>query len=114
MKKLRKGFKAMVAAFITSFILVGAVNFLVDKEILPGYSATVLLVFNIVMSIISLPKMRRWGISYAIGWLAGAIILAVLGLMDTVGIVLNIIAPSVFLGLRIVMRVRKGLSFQRD
>jgi hypothetical protein len=110
MKRMKSGlFQALSSALIALFLVV-AVSFGVKQEWIPAYSTIVLSIFNIITSLLSLKKMRRWGIFYTIGWLAGAVLFYYLGLLDTLDIVFNIVAPITMLFLRLYLALKKAVK----
>lgn len=110
MKKLKSGLVEALSSTIIGLALIAAVSFCADKGWIPAYSTIILSVINIIASIISIRKMRKWGIFYACGWLAGAFIFNALGLFDNWDIFFNIAVPIIILVLRFILWVSKPFA----
>jgi hypothetical protein len=110
LKKLKSGLGQAVVSTLIGLILVLAISYLVKMGWIPAYSTTILSFFNIAASILAMRKMRRWGIFYAIGWLAGAFLFNALGLFETIDVIFNIVAPIVILILRFLLWVKNSLQ----
>lgn len=108
LKKIGKGLWQSVWGAVVGFALMSVVSLFVKLGIFPDWSVTVLGIVNLVSSLLMLKAMKRWAVLYAVGWLAGASIFLYLGLLSTLGIILNIAAPIAILVLRFVVWVRKG------
>lgn len=106
MKKLKSGFLQAISSIILGFIITGAVQFCAKEGWIPSYSTVILSVFNIIANIITMRKVRGWGIFYTLGWLAGSFIFKEVGLLETIDFVFNIIAPICILFARLVIWVR--------
>jgi hypothetical protein len=110
MKRMKSGLFQALSSTLIGLFLVMAVSFCVKQEWIPSYSTIILSIFNIIASLVSLKKMRRWGIFYTFGWLAGAILFYYLGLLDTVDIIFNIAAPVIMFFLGLVLSVKNSLK----
>jgi hypothetical protein len=110
MRKLKSGLMQAASSTLIGLILVSATSYFAKQGWIPSYSPILLGVFNIVASVLTLSKMRRWGIFYGLGWLAGAFIFNALGLLGTVDIVFNIAAPIVIMLLRLLIVIRNSLQ----
>jgi hypothetical protein len=110
MKKMKSGLVKAISSTLIGLMLVSAISYFAKEGWIPSYSVTLLGVFNIITSILTLSKMRRWGVFYGLGWLTGAFIFNALGLLGTVDIVFNIAAPIVIILLRLFMAVKNSLQ----
>jgi hypothetical protein len=110
MKKLKSGLGQAISSTLIGLILIACVSYLVKQEWIPSYSTLLLSAFNIIASLLTMSKMRRWGIFYACGWLAGAFIFNALGLLGTVDIIFNIVVPIAILFLRLMLAIRNSLE----
>jgi hypothetical protein len=109
MKKIKTGLTQSVASIVIGFVITTAVAFLAEKGWIPSYSVILLSLFNIITSILSMLKMRRWGVFYAIGWLISSIVFAWIGLLGTTGIIFNIIVPLAILGIRLMLWINQPI-----
>jgi hypothetical protein len=109
-KKLKSGLGQAISSTLIGLLLVTAVSFCVTQGWIPSYSTLLLSIFNIITSLLSMRKMRGWGVFYAFGWLAGAFIFNALGLFGTADIIFNIAAPIAILVLRFVLWVKNSIS----
>src|SRR5512137_2444888 len=107
-KKIRVGFKESVVSIIIGFILTLLISTLVGNGWIPDYSLTLFTVFNIIGNILTLNKMRFWGLFYTIGWMVAslAFVIAFPDLLSTLEIVLNIMAPVLILVIRFLYWIR--------
>jgi len=107
MKKIKAGLVKAISSAIIGFFVTTVVTFLANKGYIPSYSIIILSVFNMITSILTMLKMRRWGIYYAIGWVISSAILAWMGLLGTTGIIFNIVIPSGILLIRLILWLSK-------
>ncbi|HXY74342.1 MAG TPA: hypothetical protein VEH58_03355 [Dehalococcoidales bacterium] len=107
MKKIKAGLVKAISSAIIGFFVTTVVTFLANKGYIPSYSIIILSVFNMITSILTMLKMRRWGIYYAIGWVISSAILAWIGLLGTTGIIFNIVIPVIILLIRFVLWLSK-------
>jgi hypothetical protein len=108
MKKLKSGLGQAVSSTLIGLVIVALVGFLTRKGLIPGYSIILLSIFNILASLLTMTKMRRWGLFYTFGWLAGAFIFNALGLLGTADFIFNIVVPIMILILRVVLTIKKS------
>jgi len=101
MNKLPSGLVKAVSSIVLGLLLTAAVGYLTRIGWLPEYSAVVLSVVNIIANLFTLRKMQRWGIFYTLGWLGGSLLFKMLGLLDTIDLCFNILAPCLLFILRI-------------
>jgi hypothetical protein len=101
MKKFKTGLVQAVSSVVLGLVLTAAVGYLAKNGWLPDYSVIILSVFNIIANLLTLRKMRGWGIFYTLGWLGGSLLFKLLGLMDTLDFYFNVLAPCLIFCLRI-------------
>ena len=82
MKKLKSGFLQAISSVIIGFLVTAVAN------------------------VITLRKVRSWGIFYTLGWLGGSFLFKEAGLLETFDFVLNIIAPIGILFTRLIIWIR--------
>lgn len=109
MKKLKSGLLQAIFSALIGLILTTIVGLCAKQGWIPSYSPLVLSVINIILNIITINKMRRWGIFYTFGWLAGSFAFKALGLMDTTDLIFNIIVPVAILVIRLILWFRSLL-----
>jgi hypothetical protein len=107
-KKIKVGFKESVLSIITGFILTLLISILVGNGWIPDYSLTLFTLVNVIGNILTLYKMRFWGLFYTIGWMFAslAFVIAFPDLLSTLEIVLNIMAPVLILFIRFLFWIR--------
>jgi hypothetical protein len=110
MKKIKSGLGQAIISTLIGLFLLAAVSFCVNKGWIPSYSSVLLSIFNILTNILSMRKMRKWGIYYTAGWLAGAFIFNAFGLFDTIDIIFNIVAPIVIFLIRFVLWIKNSMQ----
>ncbi len=108
MKRLKSGLSQVISSTLIGLIVTAVIAFCVNKEWIPSYSLTLFSVFNILANVLTMNKMRRWGIFYTFGWLAGSFIFNALGLMGTLDMVFNIVIPLVILLFRFMLWIRNS------
>ena len=109
-KKLGSGLKAAIIGVVFGIILTFLINFMVEVGWLPDFAQPVFSVVSIIGNILTLTKMRSWGIFYTVGWLSGSFLF--MGMMSTTDLVLNIVVPILIFLIRFVLWV-KQLSLSR-
>jgi hypothetical protein len=107
-KKIKGGFKESVLSIIIGFILTLLISTLVGNGWIPDYSLTLFTILNVIGNILTLNKMRFWGLFYTIGWMFAslAFVIAFPDLLSTLEIVLNIMAPVLILFIRFLYWIR--------
>ncbi len=110
-KKLNNGFKESVISIVTGFILTLAINALVSYGLIPDYSLTIFTILNVIGNLLTLNKMRFWGLFYSVGWMFASLVFVILfpDLLSTLEIVLNIMAPFLILVIRLLFWFRGKL-----
>jgi hypothetical protein len=81
-KKLKSGLLQAIFSALIGLILTTIVGLCAKQGWIPAYSPLVLSIINIILNIFTINKMRRWGIFYTFGWLAGSFAFKALGLME--------------------------------
>jgi hypothetical protein len=104
-KKIKTGFLQAILSVISGIIITTILGFLVARDTIPGYSLLIFTVFNLILNIIALKKMRSWGMYYTLGWLAGTLLLR--SQLSTADFVLNIIFPVLILVSRFFLWLRQ-------
>ena len=107
-KNLKKGLIGAVSGIILGFVLMTAVNFLVNNGNLPDYSVWLLGLFNFVANLFSLKYFRSAGLLYTIGWLAGSWLF--IGMLGPVDIIFNIAGPIAIMVLRLTFWIKRTVS----
>jgi hypothetical protein len=117
MKRLKSGLYQAILSVLVGLILAASVGFCTRQGWIPAYSPLILSLFNIIANLLTLYKMRRWGIFYTFGWLSGSFIFSALGLMEPADLVFNIVVPLVLLLVRLLLWItspfRKSKSSRR-
>jgi hypothetical protein len=108
-KKLKSGLVQAVVSTLIGLILTTIVGLCAKQGWIPSYSPLALTIVNVILNIITINKMRRWGIFYTFGWLAGSLAFKALGLMDTTDLIFNIMVPMAVLLIRLVLWFRSLL-----
>jgi len=101
MKKFKTGLIKAISSLVLGLLLTAVVGYLAKQGWLPDYSIIILSVINIIANLLTLKKMRGWGIFYTLGWLGGSLLFKLLGLLDTLDFYFNILAPCLIFILRI-------------
>lgn len=112
MKRLKSGLYQATLSVVVGLILMTAVGFCTNKGWIPSYSPLLLSLFNILANILTLNKMRRWGIFYTFGWLAGSFVFSTLGWMETADLIFNIAVPIVLFLIRFLLWLKN--TFRRS
>ena len=103
MKRLKSGLYQAISSVLIGLILTASVGFCTRQGWIPSYSPLLLIVFNIMANIFTLNKMRRWGIFYTLGWLAGSFVFDAVGFMETTDLIFNILAPVILFLVRLLL-----------
>jgi hypothetical protein len=106
-KKLKKGFLEAAVGVIGGIVLTVALNTLVNYSVLPRYAILIFGAINIITSLLTLNSSRVWGAVYTAGWIVGSYLF--IGLMEPFDIVVNIIAPAIFIVLRLILWMKKAI-----
>jgi hypothetical protein len=109
MKKLKTGIFQAISSTVVGLILTALISYSSKEGWIPSYSLLLFSIFNIMANILTINKMRRWGIFYTLGWLIASFIFNAMGLLESVDLVFNIVVPFVILFARFVLWIR-GLS----
>ena len=106
-KRAKNGFKEAVFSTITGFIVTFIINTLVNSGWIPDYFLTLFAIFNIIGNILTVNKMRFWGIFYTVGWLVASLVFAVVfpDILSTLDIILNIMTPIIIFVVRFLFWV---------
>ena len=110
MKKIGKGFRAIVLGVIGSLILTAVINLLARNNVIPQDFVTAYGIISLVGSIITVGTMRSWGFSYTAGWFGGSWIFYALGFYSPLQIALNIVAPVAMTLFRLVWWVKRKVA----
>jgi hypothetical protein len=103
-RRIKNGFRQAVISVIIGLLLTWVIDFLVARGTLPAYSATVFGIINIIVNLISINKMKFWGIFYTVGWLAGSILF--FNIFSTSDYIFNLIAPILMFAIRLLLWFR--------
>jgi hypothetical protein len=112
MKRLRSGLIQAISSVFIGLALTAAVGLCTRQGWIPAYSPLLLSLFNIIANIFTLNKMRRWGIFYTIGWLAGSLVFNALGLLETTDLIFNVVVPIILFLVRLLLWLKN--SFRRS
>ena len=105
MKKIGKGLKEALLGILVWFVLAFLVNYFAKDGLLSPPFVLGFSVISIIVNIMTLNSMRSFGFFYTIGWLAGSLLLK--NLLGPLDFIINVIAPVVFLFLRMMLLFRK-------
>jgi hypothetical protein len=106
MKRLKSGLFQAISSVIIGLVLTASVGFCTRLGWIPAYSPLLLSIFSIAANVFTLNKMRKWGIFYTIGWLAGSLVFSALGLMETTDLIFNIVVPVLLFLVRLLLWIK--------
>jgi hypothetical protein len=105
MKKIKNGFLQAIISIVTGIILTIILNFLVEEGIIPGYSLLLFTAFNVIANLLTIQKMRYWGLFYTLGWLVATLLFS--AELSTTELVLNTVFPVLILATRFGLWVKE-------